>query len=186
MIEFFVVGPRIGTYFVVELGQSRPPKCKGVGRRDEVGGYPKGVWGREAFDAGLLIRMVADLPMNLAVLIVGTIKRLEDDQYCRVRREVRCMFLFFPLSRDVLDFIGCTVKFGRDELWSCEGIDEFINLPMPRIRSGCTASENSVADRVKLRIGASCVDKFTMISSMFIDKKGSHLSKCRETIGEVT
>ncbi len=82
------MGPRIGTYLVVELGQSRPLECEGVGRRDEVGRYPKGVWGREAFDAGLLIRMVADLAMNLAVLIVGTIKRLEGDQFCRVRREV--------------------------------------------------------------------------------------------------
>ena len=96
------------------------------------------------------------------------------------------MFLVFLLSHDMLDFIGCTVEFGHDEPWSCEGIDEFINLPTPRIRSGCAASENSVTDRVKLRIGALCVDKFTMISSLFIDKKGSHLSKCRETSGEVT
>ncbi len=75
--------------------------------------------------------MVADLPMNLAVLIIGTIKRLEDDQFRRIRREVRCMFLIFPLSCNVLDFVGCTVEFGGDEPWTCEGIDEFINLPAP-------------------------------------------------------
>ena len=59
-----------------------------VGRCDEVGGNPKEVWRCEAFNAGLLIRMVADLPMNLALLIIGTIERLEGDQFRRIRREV--------------------------------------------------------------------------------------------------
>jgi len=49
--------------------------------------------------------MVADLPMNLAVLIIGAIKRLEGDQFRRIRREVRCMFLIFALSRNVLDLL---------------------------------------------------------------------------------
>ena len=96
------------------------------------------------------------------------------------------MFLVSPLSCDVLNFIGGTIEFGRDEPWSCEGIDEFINLSMPSIRSGCVASKDSVTDRVKLRIRASCVDKFTMISPLFLNKKGGHLSKCRETSGKVT
>ena len=130
--------------------------------------------------------MVADLPMNLAVLIIGTIERLEGDQFRRIRREVRCMLLVFPLSRNVLDFVGCTIEFGGDEPWTCEGIDEFINLPTPSIRSGCATSKNSITDRVKLGIGASCIDEFTMISSLFIDKKSSHLSDCRKTSGEVT
>ena len=47
----------------------------------------------EAFDAGLLIQVVPDLPMKLAVLVVGTVKRLEDDQFRRIRREVRCVLL---------------------------------------------------------------------------------------------
>ena len=130
--------------------------------------------------------MVADFPMNLAVLIIGTIERFEGDQFHRIRREVRCMFLVSPLCHNVLDFVGCTVEFGSDKPWTCEGINEFLNLPAPSIRSGCMTGKNSVTDRVKLRIGASCVDKFTMISSLFIDKKGSLLSKCRETSGEVT
>jgi hypothetical protein len=129
--------------------------------------------------------MVADLPMNLAVLIIGTIERLEGNQFRRIRREVRCMLLVFPLSRNVLDFVGCTIEFGGDEPWTCEGIDEFINLPTPSIRSGCATSKNSITDRVKLGIGASCIDEFTMISSLFIDKKSSHLSECRKTSGEV-
>ena len=96
------------------------------------------------------------------------------------------MFLVFPLSCNVLNFIGCTVEFGGDEPWTCEWIDEFINLPAPSIRSGCAMSKNSVIDRVKLGIGASYIDEFTMISSLFFDKKSSHLSECRKTSGEVT
>ena len=96
------------------------------------------------------------------------------------------MFLVSPLCRNVLNFVGCTVEFGGDEPWTCEGIGEFINLPSPSIRSGCVMSKNSVADRVKLWIGASCVDEFTMISPLFIVKKSSHLSECRKTSGEVT
>ena len=53
-------------------------------------------------------------------------------------------------------------------------------------KSSCATSKNSVTDRVNLRIGASCIDEFTMISSLFIDKKSSHLSECRKTSGEVT
>jgi hypothetical protein len=130
--------------------------------------------------------MVTDFPKNLAVLIIGTIERFKGDQFHRIRREVRCMFLVSPLCRNVLDFVGCTIEFGGDEPWTCEGIGEFINLPAPSIRSGCATSKNSVANRVKLRIGASCVDEFMMISPLFIDKKSIHLSECRETSGEVT
>jgi len=49
--------------------------------------------------------MVADLPMNLAILIIGTIERLEGDQFRRIRREVRCMLLIFALGRNVLKFV---------------------------------------------------------------------------------
>ena len=129
--------------------------------------------------------MVTDFPKNLAVLIISTIERFEGDQFHRIRREVRCMFLLSLLCRNVLNFVECTVKFGSDKLWTCEGIGEFINLPASSIRSGCATSKNSVTDRVKLRIRASCIDEFTMISSLFIDKKSSHLSECRKTSGEV-
>ena len=180
------MGPRIGTELIIEFGQRRPPECKSVGRCGEVGGHQKGGWGCETFNAGLFIRMVADLPMKLAVLIVGTIEGVEGDQFRRIRREVRRMFLIFALSRDVLDFVRSTVEFGCNKPWTCEGIDKFINLPAPSVQSGGATSKNSVTDRVKLRIRASCIDEFTMISSLFIDKESCHLSECRETSGEVT
>ena len=47
--------------------------------------------------------MVADFPMNLAVLIIGTIERFEGDQFHRIRREVRCMFLVSPSQHTKVD-----------------------------------------------------------------------------------
>ena len=90
--------------------------------------------------------MVTDLPVNLAVLIIGTIKRRKGDQLGRVRGEVRCVLLFLTLSRNVLNFIGCAVEFGGDKPWACEGIDGLIYLPAPGIQAGGAASKNSVAD----------------------------------------
>ena len=55
--------------------------------------------------------MVADLPINLVVLIIGTIDRLEGDSQCARFRRMH-------------------VEFGGDEPWTCEGIDEFI-CPRP-------------------------------------------------------
>jgi hypothetical protein len=79
LIELLIVRPRIRTELVVEFGQSRPSECKSAGRCDEISGHPKGGRRCEAFDAGLLIRVIADLPVNLVELIIGTVKRLEGD-----------------------------------------------------------------------------------------------------------
>ena len=102
--------------------------------------------------------------MNLAVLIIGTVERLEGDQFRRIRREVRCVLLVLLLCRHMLDFVGGTVEFSSDEPRTGEGIDKFINLPAPGVRLGRAMSKNGVVDRVNLRVGSSCVDEFPMIS----------------------
>ena len=124
--------------------------------------------------------------MDLAELIIGTVKRLEGDQSRRLRIEVRCMLLVLPLCRHMLDFVGGTVQFGSDKPWTGEGIDKFINLPAPSVGSGCAMSKNSVADAINLRVGLSCVDEFPMISPLFVNKEGSDFPECRETSSEVT
>jgi hypothetical protein len=124
--------------------------------------------------------------MNLAKLIIGTIKRLEGNQFRRIRREVRCVLLVLPLCRHMLNFVGGTVQFGSDEPWTGEGIDKFINLSAPSVGSGCATSKNGVADRINLRVGLSCVDEFPMISPLFVNKEGSNFPECGETSSEVT
>ena len=79
----------------------------------------------------------------------------------------------------MLDFVGGTVEFGSDEPRTGEGIDKFINLPAPCVRSGRATSKTGVADRVNLRVGLLCVDEFPMISSLFINKEGSNFPECR-------
>ena len=124
--------------------------------------------------------------MNLAELIIGTVKRLEGDQSRRLRIEVRCMLLVLPLCRHMLNFVGGTVQFGSDEPWTGEGIDKFINLPAPSVGSGCASRKQGVADGVDFRVGSTCVDEFPMISPLFVNKEGSNLSGCGETSSEVT
>jgi hypothetical protein len=46
----------------------------------------------------------------------------------------------------MLDFVGGAVEFGSDEPWTCEGMDELINLTPVGIGSGCSTSENRVAN----------------------------------------
>ena len=130
--------------------------------------------------------MIADLPVNLAKLIIGTVERLEGNQFCRIRREVRCVLLLLLLCRHMLDFVGGTIQFSSDKPWTGEGIDKFINLPAPSVGSGCAMSKNSVADAINLRVGLSCVDEFPMISPLFVNKEGSDFPECRETSSEVT
>jgi hypothetical protein len=79
----------------------------------------------------------------------------------------------------MLNFVGGTVELGSDEPWTGEGIDKFINLPAPGVRSGCVMSKNGVADRVNLKVGSLCVDEFPMISSLFVNKEGSNFPECR-------
>ncbi len=124
--------------------------------------------------------------MNLVELIIGTVERLEGDQFCRIRREVQCVLLVLPLCCHMLDFVGCTVKFDSDEPWTGEGIDKFINLPAPGVGSGCATSKNGVADRVNLRVGLSCIDEFSMISLLFVNKEGSNFPECGEASSVVT
>ena len=117
--------------------------------------------------------------MKLAILIIGTNKRLEGNQFSRIRREVRCMLLVLALCQNLLDFVGCTIKFGSDEPWTCEGIDKLINLAAPGVRSGCSTSKNDVTNRVDLRVWLTCIYKFTMICSLFHKEEGSNLPECR-------
>ena len=124
--------------------------------------------------------------MDLAELIIGTVERLEGNQFRRIRREVRCVLLVLPLCRHMLDFVGGTVQFGSDKPWTGEGIDKFINLPLPSVGSSCATSKNGVAERINLRVGLPCVDEFPMISPLFVDKEGSNFPECGETSSEVT
>jgi hypothetical protein len=124
--------------------------------------------------------------MDLAELIIGTVERLEGDQFRRIRREVRCMLLVLPLCPHMLDFVGSTIQFGSDKPWTGEGIDKFINLPAPSIGSGCASCKHGVADGVDFRVGSTCVDEFPMISPLFVKKEGSNLPECGETSSEVT
>ena len=87
-----------------------------------------------------------DLSIDLAVLIIGTIKRLEGNQFRWIGEEVRCVFLIFALCGNVLYFIGGAVKFGSDEPWTSEGKDKHVNLT-PNCRGASSATcENSVAN----------------------------------------
>ncbi len=76
-IEFLVMRPRIGEELLVQFGQSRPFECKSIICRDEIGGHSKGIGWSEALDAGLFIWVIADLSIKLAILVVGTLKRLK-------------------------------------------------------------------------------------------------------------
>jgi hypothetical protein len=46
----------------------------------------------------------------------------------------------------MLDFVGGAIKFGSDEPWTCEGIDELIDLTPAGIGLGCLTSKNHVAN----------------------------------------
>jgi len=80
--------------------------------------------------------------------------------------------LVLPLCRNMFNFVGGTVEFGSDEPWTCEGINELINLASLGVRSGCVMSKNRVTDGVKLRAGPTCVDEFAMICSLFVNEEG--------------
>ena len=82
---------------------------------------------------------------------IGTVERLEGNQFRRIRREVQCVLLVLPLCCHMLNFVGGTVKFGSDEPWTGEGIDKLINLALPGVGSSCETSKNSVTDRVDVR-----------------------------------
>ena len=86
--------------------------------------------------------------MDLAELIIGTVKRLEGNQFHRIRREVRCVLLVLLLCCHMLDFVGGTVQLGSDKpwTWTGEGIDKFINLPASSDGLGCVMSYNGVAE----------------------------------------
>jgi hypothetical protein len=124
--------------------------------------------------------------MNLAELIIGTVERLEGDQFRRIRREVRCVLLVLPLRHHMLNFVRGTVQFGSDKPWTSEEIDKCINLPAPSVRSDCATSKNGVVDGINIRVGSSCVDEFPMICPLFVNKEGSNFPECGETSSEVT
>ena len=90
--------------------------------------------------------MIDDLSIDLAILIISTIERLEGNQFQWIGGEVRCALLILALCSNVLDFIGGTIEFGSDEPWTSEGIDEFVDLT-PHCRGASSATcENSVAN----------------------------------------
>ncbi len=96
------------------------------------------------------------------------------------------MLLVLLLCCHMLDFVGGIVQFGSDKPWTGEGIEKFINLPVPSVGSGCVTSKNGVADGIYLRVRSSCVDEFPMISPLLVDKEGSNFPECGETSSKVT
>ncbi len=67
----------------------------------------------------------------------------------------------------------------NNEPWICEGINELIKLASPGVRSGCAMSKHCVTNGVNLRVGLTCVDEFTMICSLFVNKEGHNFPECR-------
>jgi hypothetical protein len=90
--------------------------------------------------------VIDDLLIDLAVLIIGTIERLEGNQFRWIGGEVRCVFLILSLCGNVLYFIGGAVEFGGDEPWTSEGIEKLVNLTPIRGGASGTTRENSVAN----------------------------------------
>ena len=95
-----------------------------------------------------IIWVIDDLSIDLAVLIIGTIERLEGNQFRWIGGEVRCVLLILALCGNVLYFIGGAVEFGGDEPWSSEGIYELVDLtPHCHCRGVSSATyENSFAN----------------------------------------
>ena len=116
--------------------------------------------------------MIDDFPIDLAVLIIGTIERVEGNQFRWIGREVGCVFLIFALCGSVLDFIGRAVELGGDEPWTGEGIDKLVNLTPNRRGASSATCENSVANGVNFRVGPTCVDEFPMVCTLFINEEG--------------
>ncbi len=61
---------------------------EGVIGAEKISGHPEGVRQGEAGNSGFPIWMIAYFPIDLAVLIIGTIERFERDQFSRIRSEV--------------------------------------------------------------------------------------------------
>ena len=113
----------------------------------------------KAFDAGLLEGVSRDWFVNLPVSSVGTINRLEWDQFRRVGRHIRrVLFLLFQGVITVLELVRCTRKGSRNTPRSSECTLKFVNITLCCIWFNCTASEDDVANGVDVRIGSASID----------------------------
>ncbi len=75
-----VVNPRERPDFIVELGESGEMEIAEVAFCEEVARDLKWLrWG-EAFDAGFLVRVLADGAIELAISAIGGVKQLEWDE----------------------------------------------------------------------------------------------------------
>ena len=73
-------------------------EVEGVIGAEKISGQPEGVRRGEAGNSGFLIWMIANFPIDLAVLIIGTIERFEGNQFSRIRSEVQRMLLVLLLG----------------------------------------------------------------------------------------
>ncbi len=83
----------------------------------------------EALDSHLNVEIIRELSVDLAILIVRTINRLQRKELNWIWRKVGRVLLFLCLSRTVLNLIGGTRKTGNNTPWPSEGEREFINTP---------------------------------------------------------
>ena len=130
--------------FHIELGKGRPRETKGVGGCDEVSWNDEGCWRCESFDAYLLIRMLLKFAVVLTELVVCAIDRLERNQLGRVGGEIGSVAFVFGLGSAVFNFVQGNVEFCNDPPGTGEGIYQFVDQSMARVRADCPASKHNI------------------------------------------
>ena len=83
----------------------------------------------ESLDSRLNVGIVSVLSVDLAILIVCTVNRLQRKELNRIWQKVGHVLLVPCLCRTVLNLIGGTRKTGNHTPWPSEGERELINTP---------------------------------------------------------
>ncbi len=130
----------------------------------------------ESLDSRPNVGIVRELSVDLAILIVRTVNRLQRKELNRIWRKVGRVPLVPCLCRTVLNLIGGTRKTGNLMPWPSEGERELINMPSRGIRLHSLMCKQDIAHRIDLGVGSTGVDKFTVPCSLFLNKDFSNFT----------
>jgi hypothetical protein len=117
--------------------------------------------------------MFFKLAVKLTKLFVCTIKWVEWNQLKRIGRVTRRVLLVSCFGGAVLDLVGGAMEFGNDLKWTREGVRLLVNLSSCRIRANSLTSKDNVTNKIDLGIRSTRVDKFAVVSKLFLNQQNS-------------